>query len=165
MDRNDMRSGFAYGDAESGRAEVADCAYLLPPPSLHWGWVLLFSILTLGIFAIVWPFIQASWVRKIDPGSSASLMLWLSLGCIVVSFFLIPAWTPAGDASPLTTNERLGWLLQLFSVVLFYGAFFAMSASIRQHMAIYRLPVRIGGITLFFFNTLYLQGQLTWLAR
>ena len=165
MDRNDMRSGLAYGDAESGRAEVADRAYLLPPPSLHWGWVLLFSILTLGIFAIVWPFIQASWVRKIDPGSSASLMLWLSLGCIVVSFFLIPAWTPAGDASPLTTNERLGWLLQLFSAVLFYGAFFAMSASIRQHMAIYRLPVRIGGITLFFFNTLYLQGQLTWLAR
>lgn len=165
MDRNDMMSGLADQDAEPGRTEAADRAYLLPPPSLHWGWVFLLSILTLGIFAIVWPFIQAGWVRRIDPRSSASLMLWLSLGGIIVSFFLMPPWTPAGDASPATAAERLGWLLQLASCVLFYGAYFAMSASIRRHMAFYRLPVRIGGITLFFFNTLYLQGQLTWLAR
>ena len=165
MDRNDMRSGLAYGDAESGRTEVADRAYLLPPPSLHWGWVLLFSVLTLGVFAIVWPFIQANWVRKVDPGSNASLMLWLSLGCVVVSYFLIPAWTPADGLSPLTFSEHLGWFLQLVSTVLFYVAFFAMLASIRQHIALYGLPVRIGGITLFLFNILYLQGQLTWLAR
>ncbi|MEW9572732.1 pilin [Rhodanobacter sp. Si-c] len=164
MDRNDTMSGLTERDAESWRTVVADRAYLPPPPSLHWGWVFLLSVLTLGIFAIVWPFIQASWVRKIDPLSSASLMLWLSLGGIIISFFLIPAWTPVGDAAPLTSTERLGKLLQLASGMLFYGAYFAMSASIRRHMIIYRLPVRIGGITLFFFNTLYLQGQLTWLA-
>ncbi len=165
MDRNDMMSRQADRHAEPGLPEFADRAYLPPPPSLHWGWVFLLSILTLGIFAIVWPFIQANWVRKIDPRSNASLMLWLWLGGIIVSFFFIPAWTPAGDMSPPTSRERFGWLLQLATSVLFYGAYFAMSASIRQHMASYRLPVRIGGITLFFFNTLYLQGQLTWLAR
>lgn len=165
MDRNDMMSRSAGRHAESWPTEAANRAYLPPPPSLHWGWVLLFSVLTLGIFAIVWSFIQASWVRKIDPHSSASLMLWLSLGGVIVSFFLIPAWSPAGDVSPPTSSERLGWLLQLAAGVLFYGAYFAMSASIRRHMAFYQLPVRIGGITLFFFNTLYLQGQLTWLAR
>lgn len=165
MDRNDMMSGLADRDSEPRGTETADRAYLPPPPSLHWGWVFLFSVLTLGIFAIVWPFIQASWVRKIDPRSSALPMLWLSLGGTVVSFFLIPAWTAAGDATPLTPTERFGWLLQLASWALFYGAYFAMSASIRRHMASYRLPLRIGGITLFFFNMLYLQGQLTWLAR
>lgn len=165
MERNDTMSGPADRDAETWHAESADRAYLPPPPSLHWGWVFLLSILTLGIFAIVWPFIQANWVRKIEPSSSASLMLWLSLGGTIISFFLIPAWTPAGDTAPLTSTERFGWLLRVASWVLFYGAYFAMSGSIRRHMATYRLPVRIGGITLFFFNMLYLQGQLTWLAR
>ena len=165
MDRNDRMSGPADRDAEPGLPEVADRAYLLPPPSLHWGWVLLFTILTFGIFAIVWPFIQAGWVRRIDPQSSASLMLWLSLGAVIVSFFLIPAWPPAFDAAPPTSAERFGKLLQLASGVLFYAAYFAMAASIRRHLASYRLQVRIGGITLFFFNTLYLQGQLSWLAR
>lgn len=165
MDRNDGMSGYADSDVESSRTEVADRAYLPPPPSLHWGWVLLLSVLTLGVFAVVWPFIQANWVRKIDARSNASLMLWLSLGGTVVSFFLIPAWTPAGDATQLTSTERFGWLLRVASWAVFYGSYFAMAASIRQHMASYRLPLRIGGITLFFFNTLYLQGQLTWLAR
>lgn len=145
--------------------EAADRAYLPPPPSLHWGWVFLLSVLTLGIFAIVWPFIQAGWVRRIDPRSSASLLLWLSLGGLLASFFLIPMWSPVNDAASLTSVARVAKLLQLASAVFFYSAYFAMAASIRRHMTIYRLPVRIGAITLFFFNTLYLQAQLTWLAR
>ncbi|MBD8871484.1 pilin [Rhodanobacter sp. DHB23] len=165
MDRGDTMPGHANRQGRPSHTEAADRACLPPPPSLHWGWVFLLSVLTLGIFAVVWPFIQANWVRRIDPRSSASLMLWLSLGGILVSFFLIPAWPPGGDATPMTVTERLGRLLQLASGVLFYGAYFAMAASIRRHMAIYRLPLRIGGITLFFFNTLYLQGQLSWLAR
>lgn len=60
MERNDTMSGLAYRDAETWHTEAADHAYLPPPPSLHWGWVFLLSILTLGIFAIVWPFIQAN---------------------------------------------------------------------------------------------------------
>lgn len=165
MDHNDMMSRPAGRGTGSSYTKTADRACLPPPPSMHWGLVLLFSLLTLGIFAIVWPFKQANWVRSIDPRSNASLMLWLALGTVFVSFFLIPAWTPLDDAAPMTSGERLGWLLQLFSCVLFYGAYCAMSASIREHMAGYQVPVRIGYITLFFFNMLYLQGQLRWLAR
>src|SRR5581483_11788048 len=41
-----------------------------PPPSLHWGLVLLFSIFSCLIFAWVWCMIQAVWVRKIRPGNN-----------------------------------------------------------------------------------------------
>jgi hypothetical protein len=42
--------------------------YAFPtPPKLHWALVLLFTVLTLGIFLIVWMFIQSSWAKKIDP--------------------------------------------------------------------------------------------------
>jgi len=54
---------------------------LPPPPSLHWALVVLFTILTLGIFGLVWPFIQANWVRRIDGESKARLMLGVALTC------------------------------------------------------------------------------------
>ncbi|UGB45944.1 pilin [Frateuria edaphi] len=165
MERTDTMPGLMERDAGQWHREVADRAALPTPPSLHWGWVFLLSIVTLGIFAIVWPFIQANWVRKIDPESRATPMLGAALACYFVGYFLAAAGAPADEASPTTTMERLGWLLELVYVVLFLGAYFAMAGTIRRVMAGYRVPMRIGGITLFFFNTLYLQGQLTWLAR
>ena len=46
-----------------------------PPPKLHWGLVLLFSVITVGIFFIVWMFIQSSWIKKIDATSNATNQL------------------------------------------------------------------------------------------
>ena len=129
---------------------------MLPtPPSLHWGLVLLFSILTFGIFALVWPFIQANWVRKIDGDSKAMLLLGGGLACGLVGEVM-----SAGHRA-----SALGGLLTLAYFVLWIVGYFAMAGSIRRTLADYDLPVEIGGITLFFFNTLYLQGQLSWIAR
>lgn len=128
---------------------------LPPPPSMHWGLVLLLSIVTLGIFALVWPFIQANWVRKIDSESKATLWLGIAIGCLVVGEVL----------SVGNPKSSIGGLFTLVYAVLFIGAYFGMAASIRRKLADYDLPVEIGGVTLFFFNTLYLQGQLSWIAR
>lgn len=128
---------------------------LPPAPSMHWGVVLLLSIVTLGIFAIVWPFIQANWVRKIDADSKATLWLGLGIGCLVVGEGL-----SVGDP-----RSALGGLFTLAYVVLFIVAYFGMAGSIRRKLAPYGLPVDIGSVTLFFFNTLYLQGQLRWISR
>ncbi|HET6804251.1 MAG TPA: pilin [Frateuria sp.] len=165
MERTDTMPGLADRGAGQWHREAADRAALPTPPSLHWGWVFLLSVVTLGIFALVWPFIQANWVRRIDPDSRARSMLGAALTCYFVGYFLTAAGAPADEAAPATAMERFGWLLELAYVGLFLGAYFAMAGSIRRVMAAYRVPVQIGGITLFFFNTLYLQGQLTWLAR
>jgi len=125
------------------------------PPSLHWGLVFLFSILTLGIFTIVWPFIQANWVRKIDSDSKATPMLAGSLICLIASEIV----------SVGNRGSALGMVLWLVYLALWLVAYFAMADSIKRKLAEYALPVEIGGITLFFFNTFYLQGQLSWIAR
>jgi type II secretory pathway pseudopilin PulG len=154
----------AYGSDE--QPTYASRRDLPPPPSMHWGLVILFTILTLGIFGIVWPFIQANWVRRIDGESNAKLMLGLSITCYFLGYFLIRAGTPSleGDgAHPAMVG--FGGLLELSYYVLYLAAFFSMASSIKQEMKAYRVPVQIGGVTLFFFNTLYLQGQLSWLAR
>ncbi|MGA0586964.1 DUF4339 domain-containing protein [Dyella sp. KRB-257] len=64
---------FSNGDA-SGTATTHEQrrAELPSPPSLHWGLVLLFTILTLGLFGVIWPFVQSNWVRKIDRHSHAT---------------------------------------------------------------------------------------------
>lgn len=140
--------------AQRAAAEPADDD-LPPAPSMHWGVVLLLGIVTLGIFAVVWPFIQANWVRKIDADSKATLWLGLGIGCLVV-----------GEALSVgNPHSALGGLFTLAYVVLFVVAYFGMAGSIRRKLAPYGLPVEIGGITLFFFNTLYLQGQLRWISR
>ena len=46
-----------------------------PPPRLHWALVLLFTVLTLGVFYVVWMFVQSAWVRRIDPESKATGLL------------------------------------------------------------------------------------------
>lgn len=141
-----------HDDYDSDTASRRD---LPAPPSLHWGLVLLFSILSLGIFAIVWPFIQANWVRKIDGDSKATMMLAGAMGCLF-----------AGEVfSAGNRGSTLGGLLTLAYFVLWLVAYFSMADSIKRKLAEYSLPVEIGGVTLFFFNTYYLQGQLSWISR
>ncbi|MEO9230002.1 MAG: pilin [Devosia sp.] len=134
------------------------------PPSLHWGLVLLFTILTVGIFGIIWPFIHANWVRKIDRESSAMLLIGLAVPCLVVGYvlYIVGAGSAASGGSGLLA---LGGLLILGYWILYLIAYFSMAGSMRRKLPAYGLPVEIGGVTLFFFTLYYLQGQLRWVYR
>jgi Tfp pilus assembly major pilin PilA len=152
----------AHHPGAPGRA--ADRTVLPKPPSLHWALVWLFSVLTLGIFAIIWPFIQAGWVRKIDRASNATLMIGLAMACLVIGYGLYAAGLaaiPQGGGGMVA----FGGLLLLGGWVLYLVAYFSMAGSMRDKLASRELPLEIGGVTLFFFTMYYLQGQLSWLAR
>src|SRR4051795_12596976 len=41
------------------------------PPNLHWAIVLVLSIVTVGIFWLIWLFVQAAWVKKVRAESRA----------------------------------------------------------------------------------------------
>lgn len=145
-------------------AAAADRTALPTPPSLHWALVWLFTVFSLGIFGLVWPFIQANWVRKIDRQSHATLLLGLAMACFVIGYPLYIV----GIASILhggTGMIGLAGLLLLAYWVLYLVAYFSMAGSMRDKLASRALPLEIGGVTLFFFTMYYLQGQLTWLER
>ena len=145
-------------------AAHADRGTFPAPPSLHWGLVLLFTLLTLGVFGIIWPFIQANWVRKIDRQSNATLLVGLATACFVIGYIIYFAGLkPAANGD--TGLLAFGGLLLLSNWVLYLVAYFSMAGSMRRNLSPLGLPVEIGGITLFFFTMYYLQGQLSWVAR
>lgn len=157
-DSPSSRIGEATNDTDKDRAALP------MPPSLPWGLLLLFTLLSFGIFGIIWPFIQASWIRKIDKQSKARPLLAAAFVTYLVGYFVFVV----GISTRATGGAVLagvGCLLLLNYWVLFLVAYFSMAGSVRRILAAHGLPVVIGGATLFFFNTLYLQGQLRWIAR
>ncbi len=138
------------------------------PPTLHWALVWVFATLTLGLFGYIWLFIQANWVRRVDRDSKATLLLTLGIVATVVGLALQLTTRGALGGHPSSTaalRVLLGGLFVLTGAVLFIVSWFSMASSIRRVMEAYDVEINIGGITLFFFNTYYLQSVLTWIGR
>ena len=167
----DHANGFAGGTAAGSfsashdhyASAAADREAMPPPPSMHWGVLLLLMLVTLGLFGIVWPFVQANWVRKVDRQSKAMLLLSIGVVCLVVGEILNidgMLHRPGGAGT-----SALGGLLVLTNWILLLVAYFSMADSTRRAAASHDVTMQIGGVTLFFFTCLYFQGQLHWLAR
>lgn len=128
------------------------------PPKLHWALVLLFTVFTLGIFIIVWMFIQSIWARKIDPTSHASAQF---VGYVVL--FLL------GQIFDLASSEDLKGVSVLFllgSYIAFYFGTYSIRRSMLDHYnSIEPMQLRLSAAMTFFFSTLYLQYHMTRIAN
>lgn len=146
-------------------------ARLPEPPSLHWFLLLVLCLVTAGLFAIVWPFVQASWVKKIDPESKATTWLVAALVCLGGSWLfafgtgVMVGFSEEADLFASMPVLVAGYAVGLLQYAFLLTAFFGMSASMRKVLPRYGLAPRIGHVTLFFFTVFYLQGQLTWISR
>lgn len=159
----------AYGAAPSAYAPPVSNAYPPPtgspypdPPNLHWGLVLLFSILTCGLFAIAWDFVEVLWVKKVQPDTKAMMYfiifvaLWLcSLGNSYGNMSIV-IHGGARHASPLAG------LISLASLVFLIVFRFSMRDSIERHFnGPEPFGLRLGSIMTFFFGSLYFQYHFT----
>jgi hypothetical protein len=130
------------------------------PPKLHWGWVLLLTIVTAGLFYVIWGFVQAVWVRRIDRESNALKLMIAYLVLTVVGELL------ADTASRNTALVILGALISLIGMTVMVYAYFSM----RKSLIAYYNTVEPIGLTLswwmtLIFNLLYVQYHLTRIAR
>ena len=129
-----------------------------PPPKLHWGLVLLFSVISVGIFFIVWMFIQSSWVKKIDSTSNATHQL---IGYVVLLV--------VGQIFTEVRSESLngiGLLLIIASYVSFYFGIYSMRRSmLNRYAGNAALNFTLTSGMTFFFNVLYLQRRMTYLHQ
>lgn len=69
-----------YGSGYPMQPMVATIpAQVPPPPSMDWWLVLILSVFTCTLFGYIWAIVQSRWVKKLDPGSRATLYLLLPL--------------------------------------------------------------------------------------
>lgn len=131
-----------------------------PPPKLHWALVLLLTVVTMGIFFIVWMFIQSSWVRKIDPRSNATTLLAVYVILVLIGQIVIEA---SGEGS---AGAGAGVLLVLAGSVVSIFGFFSMRRSMLDYFnQTDPAGLKLSGVLTFFFNVLYLQYHMTRIAR
>jgi hypothetical protein len=131
------------------------------PPNLHWGLVLLFSILTCGFFVVAWDLVQAAWMKRVDPTSKAIFIYGAATAVVVCLFFV-------GFFSALNHTAAPQWvgLLQVVSWVLYLVGRYSLRASLEEH---YNGPEPMGlilsGVMTFFFGGIYFQYHINDIVR
>ena len=133
------------------------------PPGMHWALVLLLALLTCGIFPIVWLFIEAGFVRKIDPKSNAILLLVLYLVGIFVGEGISITGTLSGRDGEILA--LVGMLIVLACVIPFLVAIFGMRSSLeRYYNSVENIRLKLSGIMTFLFSVYYFQHHFKRIA-
>jgi hypothetical protein len=121
------------------------------PPGLHWGVVLLLSVVSCGIFMWVWFFVQASFIRKLVPKNQS--MVWAAIG-LALSFGAGAASASIGhgNASPIVVLMKLG------GAGFWIAANFSLRNAIEEHYnSAENVGLGLSGVMTFFFNVIYFQ--------
>jgi len=130
------------------------------PPNLHWGLVLLFSILTCGVFGAVWSLVEAAWMKKVAPQSKALLYYGIATGLLAIIF--VASFVQAAH------HEKAGLtgLINLVYAVVSIVARFSLRASIEEHFNTAEpMGVTLNGVMTFFFADLYFQYHFNEINR
>jgi len=127
------------------------------PPQLHWALVLLFTLLTLGIFMIVWIFVQSTWARKINPASNATAQFALYVPLAFAGQILVES---SGGL------KAAGMLLMLVSYVVFYfGAYSIRRSMLIHYNKVEPMQLKLSAAMTFLFSSFYLQYHMTRIGR
>ncbi len=152
-------TGPLYAQVPAGGAAAAN-AYP-DPPNLAWGLVILFTILTCGIFMVVWNIIVAAWMRRVQPNSQA--LLYYIAGAVLglinggAAFSYLRAFQHHDAYQPHIFAGLIGvaaWVVRLV-------ARFSMKASLEEHYnRVEPLGLTLNGAMTFFFGGVYHQYHL-----
>jgi len=158
------------------------------PPSMHWFVLLLLGTLTFGILMYIWFFVQAGFVKKIDPRSKAGLWfaLYLLMALATLGAFGYTIYELHIDFSEMKNPEYVQLVANAFyaylqtnmallltcsiaaplSFIFLLVGIFGMRSSIqRYYNNVEPIGLRLSGVMTFFFNILYFQYHFRRIAR
>jgi hypothetical protein len=136
------------------------------PPDFHWALVLLIGLFC-GIFQIVRLFIEAGFVKKIDPESKGIPLLVGGLLSPVIGYFALIGAVWAGDRHGPAPGALIPFfLLVVTGVVLHLMAVFQMRSSLEDYYnTMEPINLRLSGVMTFFFAVYYFQYHFTRIAN
>lgn len=126
------------------------------PPNFHWGLVLLLTLVTCGLFAWVWLFVEASFTKRIDRGNNAVLFYALAFVC----FFT------GGVISGASHQQGVEGLGSIVGLVLLLVGHYNIKSSLETHYNREEpINLRLSGVMVFFFAVFYYQYHFTRIAN
>lgn len=136
------------------------------PPDFHWALVLLVSFFC-SVFQIVWLFIEAGFVKKIDSESKGVAFLVGALITQVVAVIVL--FTSIG----MSPNQEPSFaffvpfiFIMIAGTVLHFIALFQMRSSIQNYYnTVEPINLRLSGVMTFFFAVFYFQYHFSRIAN
>jgi hypothetical protein len=146
--------------AQISTTPVINAAIYPDPPNLHWGLVLLFGIFSCGLFNAVWNLVQAAWMKKVAPQSTALYYYIASLCVLAATFF-----TGIEAAYTHSHNSVLGAVNLVYYILLLIGRF-SLRSSLEQHYnSVEPMGLSLSGVMTFFFGDIYFQYHFNDIMR
>jgi hypothetical protein len=138
----------------------------LVPPDFHWGLVLLFTVLTCGLFAYAWIIVEAAFVRKLRPQSNGLLLVILGIAGFFVGSFLegfVNALNPS-EGSPV--GGLVSLVINLGALVVYFVGLFQIRSDMEDYYnTIEPINLRLSGVMTFFFAIFYFQYHFSRIAQ
>jgi GYF domain 2 len=135
-----------------------------PPPNLHWGICLLLSIVTCGIFSVVWIMVEALWVKKVRPASKAVTYFAIVIGLYVLYLVLSISGAVSAARTGHTDSSLQGiqGIISLGILIMWIVGAFNMRDAIEEHFnSAEPIGLSLSGVMTFFFNVWYFQYHFT----
>ena len=131
-------------------------------PNLHWGLVLLFSLLTCSFFIWIWNIIVAAWLKKVQPNATSLLFYAGALILLVVQILVSGATMHhAFQPGAHVSSNPLGGLIGLCVWVVRLIARFSQRASLQEHYnTVEPIGLQLNPVLVFFFGGIYFQYKL-----
>jgi hypothetical protein len=131
------------------------------PPRLHWGIVFVLSIVTIGIFGMIWMVVQANWVRKVTKNGKPFLLCMVYMLSVPVFFLLAFS---GGLAFSIMHQQQA---LQTFTAVLdgvtrlgLFVLYIVAAYTLKGALEADPIDIPLGGIMTLFFGPTYFQYHL-----
>jgi hypothetical protein len=138
-----------YAPVAAAMAEFPD------PPNLHWGLVLLFNVLTCGMFDVAWGIVLGVWMRKVSPQSKAVYYYGAWAVCLVAIFFTSFMAAQEHSQNPLMP------VFQIVSFILALVARYSLRSSLEDHYnSAEPMGLALSGVMTFFFDAIYFQYHI-----
>jgi hypothetical protein len=138
----------------------AQMQYFPDPPNLHWGLVLLFGMLSCGIFTIVWDIVQAAWLKKVEPASNA-LLIYCGAAAAWVGIIIASVLSTTSHTSTIDVS-----IMQLvYAVALIVGRFSFRSSMEHHFNTAEPMGLSLSGVMTFFFGGIYFQYHINDIVR
>ncbi len=162
----------AGGTVYSGAPVAAQANNAYPiPPDMHWAFVLLIGWLC-SFFPLIWFFIEAGFVRKLD--STSNFMTFLIAGICTQVVAVIGLFASIGMMANQIEAHQAGLppaffffgLVAMAGLAMHIVGLFQMRSAIENHYnSVEPINLRLSGVMTFFFNVYYFQYHFTRIAN